>query len=157
MHDMLFDWCAWIQREFHPLPGRPQLTTIMIASRSHSLTNNERFSTIANPLRQYGIPRLTVSLLNQLYDSEWISCRDVALYCYTLAVAGEETWRLRAFSRLLDRQVVLGKSEEDADERRKRRRQLHQSYFTTCCINGRAWIRALTKQQATFGQQTGLR
>jgi aspartyl-tRNA(Asn)/glutamyl-tRNA(Gln) amidotransferase subunit A len=83
-------------------------------------------STIANPLRQYGIPRLTVSLLNQLYDAELISCRDVALYCYNLAVVGEETWRLHAFSLLRDRQVVLGKAEE-ADERRKRRRRLHQS------------------------------
>lgn len=67
----------------------------------------------------HGLPRLTIEQIHRLWRSGSVSCQQLASYCYTLATAGEEIWKLNAFERLVDRDELLDKAKQ-VDERRNR-------------------------------------
>lgn len=48
-----------------------------------------------------GIPFLTIRQANRLLSSGLVTSEQLYRYCYALAVAGEEVWTLRAFTRLV--------------------------------------------------------
>jgi aspartyl-tRNA(Asn)/glutamyl-tRNA(Gln) amidotransferase subunit A len=66
-----------------------------------------------------GLPRLTVRQLNRLLSAGLVTSEQVCSYCFNLAVAGEEIWKLHAFSDLLSREEVLDQARA-SDERRRR-------------------------------------
>ena len=54
---------------------------------------------------------MTVSLAQHLIASGRITKQELATYCHTLAVAGEERWGLNAFSHLNSREFILEQAE----------------------------------------------
>jgi aspartyl-tRNA(Asn)/glutamyl-tRNA(Gln) amidotransferase subunit A len=66
-----------------------------------------------------GLPRLTVRQLNRLLSAGLVTSEQVCSYCFNLAVAGEDIWKLHAFSDLLSREEVLDQARA-SDERRRR-------------------------------------
>ena len=65
-----------------------------------------------------GLPRLTVAQLNRLLTARLITSEQICSYCYTLAVAGEDLWKLHAFERLVSHDELLNQACL-ADQRRK--------------------------------------
>jgi aspartyl-tRNA(Asn)/glutamyl-tRNA(Gln) amidotransferase subunit A len=66
-----------------------------------------------------GLPRLTVRQLNRLLSAGLVTSEQVCSYCFNLAVAGEEIWKLHAFSDLLSREDVLDQARASDERRRK--------------------------------------
>lgn len=66
-----------------------------------------------------GLPRLTVRQLNRLLSAGLVTSEQVCSYCFNLAVAGEDVWKLHAFSDLLSREDVLDQARASDERRRK--------------------------------------
>jgi aspartyl-tRNA(Asn)/glutamyl-tRNA(Gln) amidotransferase subunit A len=66
-----------------------------------------------------GLPRLTVRQLNRLLNHGLVTSEQVCSYCFNLAVAGEDIWKLHAFSDLLSRDDVLDQARASDERRRK--------------------------------------
>lgn len=61
---------------------------------------------------------LTISKAARLLDAGLVSCEQLASYCRTLAVAGEEIWCLHAYNKLADHNLVLEQAKESDGRRR---------------------------------------
>ena len=62
--------------------------------------------------------RWSLRTVLQLLSSDQLTCEDLARYCHATAVAGEDVWKLRAFSRLSAWQDIQ-EAAQAADERRR--------------------------------------
>jgi len=74
-------------------------------------------------LLRRGFPRPTIKQLDSLLQSGQISCEQICMYAYSLAVVGENLWKLHAYAHLTDRKEVREVAVQ-ADERRRQGRPL---------------------------------
>lgn len=70
-------------------------------------------------LQKHSFPRLTVPRVHRLLSAGILSSEDVCAYCYAVAVAGEEEWKLHAFERLASKDIIVEHARQ-ADARRRR-------------------------------------
>jgi aspartyl-tRNA(Asn)/glutamyl-tRNA(Gln) amidotransferase subunit A len=70
-----------------------------------------------NLLLERGLPRLNLRRVRKLLDSERLSCVELVNYCRSLAIAGESIWKLHAFCRIEDHDVLIEQAQQ-SDYRR---------------------------------------
>lgn len=77
-----------------------------------------RVAQIVDAVQTFGFPRWTVRRARRWLDTGAVSSVDLCVYCHSLALAGEQEWRLNAFERLLSIDDICDQARE-ADKRRQ--------------------------------------